>query len=109
MVLLANEQAALAELRDWLQQRFGTRLDRLLLFGSRARGEGSDDSDLDVLVVVQEMTSAEGREIAHFCGGLLTQHDALVAPFALSRERFDRLRQRERRIAIEITRDGVPL
>ena len=29
---------------------------RIVLFGSRARGEGRDDSDLDVLVVVAERT-----------------------------------------------------
>ncbi|MBK8096833.1 MAG: nucleotidyltransferase domain-containing protein [Planctomycetes bacterium] len=34
---------------------------RSALFGSRARGQGHKDSDLDVLVVIDDLTSAERR------------------------------------------------
>ncbi len=36
--LKENERAALAELRERLQERFGDRLAKLALFGSKARG-----------------------------------------------------------------------
>jgi predicted nucleotidyltransferase len=107
--LLVAEKAALEEFAAWLRERFADRLSELGLFGSRARGEGSEDSDLDVLVVVRGLTSAEGREIAQFRGDLLTRHGALVSPFAVSAERMADLRGRERRIAREIDRDAVPL
>jgi predicted nucleotidyltransferase len=38
---------------------FGTRLAEVRLFGSHARGEASEDSDIDVLVLVAELTPAE--------------------------------------------------
>ena len=107
--LCADESAALEALRGWLRARFGARLRELTLFGSRARGEGDEESDVDVAVVVEGLTSVEGREIAHFCGDLMTQHAVLVSPFAVSRERMDELRRRERLIAREIERDGLPL
>ena len=34
--------------------RFGARLRRLIVFGSAARGNPGDDSDIDVLVVVDD-------------------------------------------------------
>lgn len=108
-MLLPRERIALDELRAWLQGRFGARLRELLLFGSRARGEGNEESDLDVLVVVEELRGAEGREIAYTCGDLLTRHDVLVSPFTVSGERWHDLKRRERRIAVEIVRDGVPI
>ncbi len=107
--MLISEKAALEELAAWLRRRFADRLCELGLFGSRARGEGSEESDLDVLVVVRGLTSAEGREIAQFRGDLLTRHGVLVSPFAVSSERMAELRARERRIAREIDRDAVPL
>lgn len=109
MRLLVSEKAALEELATWLRERFGDRLSELGLFGSRARGEGSEESDLDVLVVVRGLSSVEAREIAQFRGDLLTRHGVLVSPFAVSSEHMAELRRRERRIAREIDRDAVPL
>ena len=79
------------------------------LFGSLARGERHDGSDVDVLVVVEGLTSAERREVGAYSGDLMTRHDVLVAPFAVSAERWAELRARERLIALEIERDRVPL
>jgi predicted nucleotidyltransferase len=107
--LLVSEKTALEELAAWLRERFADRLSELGLFGSRARGEGNEESDLDVLVVVRGLTSAEGREIAQFRGDLVTRHGVLVSPFAVSAEHMAELRSRELRIAREIDRDAVPL
>lgn len=62
-----------------------------------------------MLVVVDELTGAEGREVAYLAGDVLTRHDVLLSPFVLSTERMTELRARERRIASEIARDAVPL
>jgi predicted nucleotidyltransferase len=99
----------LSELATWVRARFGPRVSALKLFGSRARGDATEESDTDVLVAVDTLTSAEGREIAHFCGDLLTKYDVVISPFALSTERFEELRRRERRIVQEIEQDGVSL
>jgi uncharacterized protein len=100
---------ALAEFAAWAKAHFGDRLRELTLFGSESRGEARADSDIDVAVVVDDMSYEEGRECAYFAGDLLTKYDVLVAPFALSTERMNFLRARERMIAKEIERDGVPL
>jgi predicted nucleotidyltransferase len=109
VTLLASEARAVEALRAWLRERFGGRLRELALFGSKARGEAHEDSDVDVLVVVDGLTSAETREIGHLGGDLLTHHDVLIATFAVSTERMTQLRSRDRRIAREIDRDAVPL
>ena len=79
------------------------------LFGSRARAEGHEHSDVDVMVAVDDLTGLESREIGMQCGDLLTSHSVLVSPFAVSKARWDHLRLRERRIAREIDRDGIVL
>lgn len=45
-------QSAVAELRDRLSTLYGERFQRTVVFGSRARGDASPDSDVDVLVVL---------------------------------------------------------
>lgn len=48
-----NVRAALAEAKARLEEMFGERLDRLVLYGSHARGDARADSDVDVLVVLR--------------------------------------------------------
>jgi predicted nucleotidyltransferase len=109
MVSLPASAVALDELCAAVRTRFGARVIRLALFGSRARGDATEDSDVDVLIVIDGLTSAEGREVDAMVGDLLTRHDVLLSPFLVSREHFERLRARERRIVAEIDRDGLAL
>lgn len=45
-------RAALRELDQKLRERFGRKYRRLLLFGSRARGDNDPESDADVAVIL---------------------------------------------------------
>ena len=44
----------LAEYRTRLMDVLGERLESIVLYGSRARGDAEDDSDIDVLCVMKE-------------------------------------------------------
>jgi predicted nucleotidyltransferase len=109
MALPPREKLAVEELCASLRTRFAARLRELALFGSRARGDAREDSDVDVLVVVDALTTSEAREVAHACGDLLTRHDVIVSPFVIATDRMHELRMRERRIAREIDQDAVRL
>ena len=52
--LKSNERAALEKLKTRLRERFGERLVKLVFYGSRARGEGDEESDLDVMAIVRD-------------------------------------------------------
>ncbi len=45
----------LSRLREGLQRAYGRRLERAVLFGSRACGEARPDSDYDVAVFLRDM------------------------------------------------------
>lgn len=53
----------LAELRAGLQTIYGSRLKGLYLFGSYARGEQEEGSDVDMLVIIDKFTGSYGDEV----------------------------------------------
>lgn len=50
------DDPVLARFRKTLHEIYGSRIDRVVLFGSRARGDGGPDSDYDVAVFLHDMT-----------------------------------------------------
>ncbi len=48
------EDLVIALIRDGVRRLFGQRLERIVLFGSRARGEARHDSDYDVMVFLRD-------------------------------------------------------
>lgn len=81
-------------LRDQFRDTFGDRLHRLILYGSYARGDAGDDSDVDVLVVLEDSHDSSDREQAHeVMHRLREEYGERVSPLVTSRERFDTYNQ----------------
>jgi uncharacterized protein len=66
---MESRQPDLERIQSHLQERFGEALVSVVLYGSRARGDSQDGSDIDLLVVLRDLP-AEWREI-------FTMEDAL--------------------------------
>ncbi len=65
-----------------IKKRFGVR--RIGLFGSFARGEQKDTSDVDILVEFEEQTFDNFMNLAFFLESLFSRRVELVTPDSLS-------------------------
>lgn len=52
---LTRDNPILAKFRAALSEMYGDRLERVVLYGSRARGDARPDSDYDVAVFLRDM------------------------------------------------------
>lgn len=96
----------LAELRAGLENVYGDRLARVVLYGSQARGDAEPGSDIDVLVVLNSPVRP-GQEIARlgpFLTDLSLAHDTLVSCAFVSEERF---REEQSPFLMNVRREGV--
>jgi predicted nucleotidyltransferase len=55
MIAQPPNDPILKRLRAALDEMYGDRLERVVLFGSRARGDAHEDSDYDVAVFLRDM------------------------------------------------------
>jgi uncharacterized protein len=63
---LARDNSILAKFRAALNEMYGERIERVLLYGSRARGDASVDSDYDLAGFLKDLSDrwAEADKIA---------------------------------------------
>jgi predicted nucleotidyltransferase len=106
-VLPADLRFAVATYAKRLSSRFDGRLRFVRLFGSWARHEASEDSDVDVAAVVEGLTRDEWREAVSDAVDVELETGALLSPFVVSGEHFDLLVRRERLIARDILEEGI--
>ncbi len=107
--LTPAEGAALEVFLSGVRERLGDRLLEARLFGSRARGDGNDQSDVDVALVVTPMNSSLRREIQDFAYDVGLERGVLLAPLLLEDQQLAHLRARERLIAADLDREGIVL
>lgn len=72
----SKEMEILHKLKRRLQETVN--LDRIILFGSRARGNADKDSDMDVLVLINEPITHEIREKVSDCAWEAGFDDGIV-------------------------------
>ena len=111
--LKENERRALAELVERLRRRYGDDLLRVVLFGSKARGDFDEESDLDVLVVVTRISDADywrhRREIIAETYDLELEHGAVFSFLLLDEPEYAQMRRWNLLINRNIERDGITL
>jgi predicted nucleotidyltransferase len=82
----------LREVRRELETILGEQLEAVYLFGSRARADQREDSDIDVLVVVRgEFDYGDMiRRTSDMVSALSLRYDAVISRAFVSKERFER-------------------
>lgn len=99
-------RAVIAELREKLNELYGKRLAHVVLFGSQARGDAVEGSDIDILVVLQGLVSP-GKEISRIgelTSSLSLRNDIVISCTFVSAERYE---NEKSPLLLNVHREGV--
>lgn len=97
----------LEELKTKLRLIYGDRLKKVILYGSWARGDATNDSDIDLLVVLEGDLSP-GREIERMIGAItdvMLDHSELVSVYPVSEDDYERVNSP---LLMNARREGIP-
>lgn len=101
---------AVTELRNFKRaaERAVPGVEKVILFGSRARGQASADSDYDIAVVVRDLS--DRRRVRQTLSGLAYEHvlnGFFIRPIPLPAGDLDTRGRRPSELAEDIIRDGA--
>ena len=98
----------LSDLRQGFEQIYGDRLQRMILFGSQARGDAEAGSDVDVMVVLAGETRAadEIERTGGITSDLSLQFNTVLSCLFISAERYEKERSP---LLLNVHREGVML
>jgi predicted nucleotidyltransferase len=97
----------LSRFRAALDEAYGGRVERVVLFGSRARGDARPDSDYDVAVFLKDLDNfgQEARRIAEIETDILYDTGAVINAMPFKAQSY----QERTGLMGELRREGVDL
>jgi len=110
--LTPNERAGLAAFINCLHQDYGANLLRVILFGSKARGDFDDQSDLDVVVVVRmsgEDYWQHWRRIVDMAWEVELAYSLVISSIIKNEHDYTKMCEHRSLLARNIERDGIVL
>ena len=105
--LKQNEKLALEKLLRELDLKFPKEISHTFLYGSKARGDSELDSDIDLLVILENDDSQIRRNILTLAAQISLEYDVLLNPIISTINRIER--QRDFSFYKNVARDAVQL
>lgn len=93
-------------LRKELYAAFGNRMEKVILYGSYARGDARNDSDIDVLIVLKDdfKYGAVLRKTSKIVAKLSLENDVVISRAFASRQQYE---QSKMPFLMNVRRDGI--
>jgi predicted nucleotidyltransferase len=109
MKLTSEEELWLSSYREILAKQFPDLVEQIIVFGSKAKGTATEDSDLDLLVVIRDGDWKVKDAITRPGYLLALETNAVPSMIVLTGEEWESLRRREAPFWQTVRRDGVVL
>jgi predicted nucleotidyltransferase len=106
--LTEKEKQVVKELVDELKKLYGDNLSCVILYGSKARGDATEDSDIDILVVLKNIQnfSLERKKVKEISWRLSYKYDLLLSIIIRSEQEYMR---KDTPLLMNIEKEGIVL
>ena len=101
------EKPILEEFKRRVEQRFPGEIVRLVLFGSKARGDASVESDFDVLVVIHSEDWKLGDEIRDIGYELEIAHGVVLSIQVMGQRKYQERKGRGSTFVANVEQEGL--
>lgn len=104
---MIDNNKILADLKKHLIQNYDGSINEIILFGSHARGESTQDSDYDILIVLDNDYSANDENIIlDLCYDINLKYDILIDAHLMSQREIKSIRGKQP-IFVNALKNGI--
>ncbi len=108
--LSEKEARALVRLEHWLHTTMPDQVERLILFGSKARGDAHPESDVDVALVLREATHERRARVQDFTVDLMLEEEPVdLTAIVYDHTELQHLADIGAPLVRNIAEEGIPL
>jgi uncharacterized protein len=107
MKLTRLDKRWIEQYRRELTQKFPGMVEQMLIYGSKARGEATPDSDLDVLLIVRDDAAKRKRPMREIGYLLAAEGDVVPSIMAYTVGEWEQLKTSGSRFREAVERDEV--
>ena len=106
--LTEKEKQAVKELIDELKKLYGDSLSCVILYGSKARGDATEDSDIDIMIVLKDVKdkSKELEKVIKLTTEIDFRYETLISVTLQSDEEY--LKKRSP-LLLNVRKEGIVL
>ncbi|WP_456474667.1 nucleotidyltransferase domain-containing protein [Candidatus Pyrohabitans sp.] len=104
---MTRKREALEKFVRLIKEKYGDEIEKIILFGSFARGENVEESDIDVLIITKVENFKLRREILGLAFDLLMETGEYISAKVISRKDYEKLIKMRTSFIKNIVDEGV--
>ena len=95
------------ELSRKLKEKFKDKIEEVIVFGSYARGDFNEDSDIDILIVVNDDKIEEDiRKVAY---SFIPEIGRLISVKVIDKDTFESMKKMKFSLTVSIEKEGIKI
>ena len=107
-VTLENNRELFDHAVNGIKNIYGESLDRIILYGSVARGTNTEESDIDIAVITSDMSDEKDDMLTDLSADLNWDYDVLTSIIRIEQSNFEEWKEYSP-FLINVTREGIIL
>jgi predicted nucleotidyltransferase len=104
-----NQREAITRYLSILNQKYKGQISEVILYGSVARGEWVEESDIDLLIVTANGDQGLRDEISMACYDIILQTDIILSPLVMDEQTYEWHKKYRDPLYNNVRRDGIDL
>ena len=94
--------------KQWFTEQYQYNLESIILYGSQARDDAKEYSDIDILVVLKKAFNyrEEIEKTSHFIADLSLENDTVISRAFISNQRFH---EENNPFVLNVRKEGITL
>lgn len=105
--LTQKDKSALSIFKKRMRKALEKDRIRLILFGSKARGDHHPNSDIDVLIIVKNMTPKKSRIISNIATEIFLEKQVDISPHVYSQKEYQKLLSLQTPFMLFVKQEGL--